>query len=289
MRQISVKQAEPSISRAHSHRRDTLFLQDMWKIILTERICGKGFRSRSGLRYHEKKHPEENKSVCALCGEPFLLVDDLKKHLKWHIQVLVDYTESHPVHRLVFLNASLLPICGKSFSRSGILISHRFTHTGERPFFCRICGKSFSRSGNLISHRFTHTGEKPFACGICGKSFSQNAHLSAHSLTHTGEKPFSCRICGKSFSRSGSLSSHKLTHTGERPFSCRICGKSFSRSGILISHRICGKGFRSRSGLRYHEKKHPEENKSVCALCGEPFLLVDDLKKHLKWHIQGCS
>ncbi|CAG0895369.1 unnamed protein product [Cyprideis torosa] len=37
MRQISVKQAEPSVSRAYSHRRETLRLQDLWKIIRTER------------------------------------------------------------------------------------------------------------------------------------------------------------------------------------------------------------------------------------------------------------
>ncbi|CAG0887053.1 unnamed protein product [Cyprideis torosa] len=48
--------------------------------------CSVGFRSKSGLRYHEKKHFERNQATCALCGQPFRLVEDLETHLKWHIR-----------------------------------------------------------------------------------------------------------------------------------------------------------------------------------------------------------
>ncbi|CAG0898814.1 unnamed protein product [Cyprideis torosa] len=40
------------------------------------------FRSKSGLHYHQKKHSEGIQSVCALCDQPFRLVEDLEKHLK---------------------------------------------------------------------------------------------------------------------------------------------------------------------------------------------------------------
>ncbi|CAG0903136.1 unnamed protein product, partial [Cyprideis torosa] len=40
-------------------------------------------------------------------------------------------------------------------------------------------------------------------------------------------------------------------------------------------------------GFQEQTAKHSEEEHSVCALCGELFRLVEDLEKHLKWHIQG--
>ncbi|CAG0902000.1 unnamed protein product [Cyprideis torosa] len=56
------------------------------------RICGKsfaqcdGFRSKTGLHNHGKKHSEGNQFVCVLCEQPFRLVEDLETHLKWHIE-----------------------------------------------------------------------------------------------------------------------------------------------------------------------------------------------------------
>ena len=42
---------------------------------------------------------------------------------------------------------------------------------------------SFSRSDVLISHKITHTGEKPYSCDICQKSYSQRSQLSRHNKT----------------------------------------------------------------------------------------------------------
>ncbi|CAG0903420.1 unnamed protein product, partial [Cyprideis torosa] len=70
--------SNPSNRRRHvlSHRRLKSFRCT---------VCGKGFRSTSGLRFHQKKHLEEKQAICALCSEPFGLLEDLEKHLKWHI------------------------------------------------------------------------------------------------------------------------------------------------------------------------------------------------------------
>lgn len=75
------------------------------------------------------------------------------------------------------------------FSRSGILVRHRRTHTGEKPYMCSFCGKAFAQSNDLTSHLRIHTGEKPFICDVCGQPFRQSSALKTHKKTHAERPP----------------------------------------------------------------------------------------------------
>ena len=174
--------------------------------------------------------------------------------------------------------------CGKRFSQSGHLTSHKRTHTGEQPYACEHegCGERFSQTTNLTTHKRTHTGEQPYACEHkgCGKRFTQSGHLTTHNRTHTGDQPYVCKHegCGKRFTESSNLTTHNRTHTGDQPYVCK--------------HEGCGKRFTESGNLTRHKRTHTGERPYACndEGCGKRFSQSGKLKSHMYTSSHGrCS
>lgn len=102
-----------------------------------------------------------------------------------------------------------------------------------REHVCNVCGKSFSKKGVLNRHARIHAQEKRFVCGVCGKGFVQNETLKRHQYKHSVLKPFPCRFCAKAFIERSLLRSHieKEHNSGSGHYAapvrlpCKLCLK----------------------------------------------------------------
>ncbi|KAH7715231.1 early growth response protein 1-like protein [Aphelenchoides avenae] len=157
------------------------------------------------------------------------------------------------------------------------------------------CGASFKRTGELIRHSRTHSGDRPFQCNYCDSRFSRRYHLKTHLRGHTGDN-FTCNECGVSFSRRDRLRQHCRKEGHDREASSSNAS-SFSSAtsvaeGDTIQCAVCGGtpaaghyGTLACHGCASFFRRTIAESQSYQCTCRMPYLRMKKGCRHCRFRL----
>lgn len=153
--------------------------------------------------------PEPIASVSPVSTSPVpsLLSDFEIKHATASLAESMQASETSKLQQLVenidkkITDPNQCVLCHRVLSCQSALRMHYRTHTGERPYKCKVCGRAFTTKGNLKAHVGVHKESLPavvqHSCPICQKKFTNAVLLQQHIHMHmVGQIPDSVLATG---------------------------------------------------------------------------------------------
>ncbi|XP_053324340.1 zinc finger protein 407 [Spea bombifrons] len=289
-------------------------------------LCGKSFFTESNLHQHLssvghirneqasfEELPEGGATFkCVKCTEHFDSEQSLFLHIKEQHEELLREVNKYIEEDTEQINrereenqGNICKYCGKicKSSNSMAFLAHIRTHTGSKPFKCKICHFAAAQLGDARYHVKRHLGMREYKCHVCGMAFVMKKHLNTHLLGKHGigtpkERKFSCNLCDRSFRERWALNNHMKLHTGEKPFKCTwpTCHYSFLTASAMKDHYrthtgeksflcdLCGFAGGTRHALTKHRRQHTGEKPFKCDECDFASTTQSHLTRHKRVH-----
>ncbi|MGH0142412.1 UNVERIFIED_CONTAM: hypothetical protein FKN15_049014 [Acipenser sinensis] len=156
-------------------------------------LCGKSFYTESNLHQHLtsaghlrneqasiEELPEGGATFkCVKCTDPFNSEQELFMHIKEKHEELLREVNKYILEDTEQINnereenrGNICKYCGKicKSSNSMAFLAHIRTHTGSKPFKCKLCKFATAQLGDARNHVKRHLGMREYKCHVCGEA-----------------------------------------------------------------------------------------------------------------------